>query len=308
MTATRTRPAVLRPGFTLVELTVALVLSGLIGTALSAALVLQQRVYRNATERLMLRHAVRDAAEVLPTEIRGVGMSGALAAPLGDTAVELYSVVGSSVTCTATTTQLTLPPDTLASGAVLTSLAATPDTGDLIAVYTEPADSGAAATWERIPIADVSRRSSASGCPASTAFTAASDAGSMAYVVTFASPRAAPPRVGAPVRFMRRGRFAVYRSSDAKWYLGYRRCGASNVSPCGTTQPVSGPYAGASSGLSYRFRDRAGIVLRAPTWDAVALVEITIRSVGQPTGLQTIGDSTTIAVALRNATQSQGTP
>lgn len=303
MSDRRTRCSVRRAGFTLAEVVVALALSSIVGTALCGVLIAQQRVYRNATERLMLRHAVRDAAEVLPAELRGVGMGGGLAAQLSDTAVELYTVVGSSIVCTATSMQLTLPPDTLLSGALLTSLAATPDTGDLAAVYMEPADSTRAATWERIAIADVSRRAAANGCPASTGFTTPSDASSMAYVVTFALTQAAPPKPGAPVRFLRRGRFSVYRSSDARWYLGYRRCAASGVSLCGTIQPVSGPYASARAGLRFRYRDRVGNAVLAPPWESIALVEIAVRSVGRPAGTATAGDSTAVVAALRNAVQ-----
>lgn len=300
MTTARTERDRRRAGYTLAELMVALALSGVVGAALCGVLVAQQRIYRNATERLTRRHAVRDAAEVLPVEIRGVATGEDLPGVLTDTAIELYSVVGSSVLCAPSATELVLPPDSLASGARLTSFAMPPDSGDLAAVYTEPADSSQAPFWERIPIAEVSRRATATACPAATSFTSPADGGALAYVITLRSPPVVARAAGVPVRVLRRGRFSVYRSSDGSWNLGYRRCGALVNAACAAIQPLSGPYASASAGLRFRYRDAVGNFVLGSRWSSVAAVEIAIRSVGRLNGIGTIGDSTVVTTALRN--------
>src|SRR5437763_731355 len=61
-----------RSGFTLLELVVVLAILGAIGGTIGTLLLRQQRFYRGASELLYAREGVRDALEVLATDIRGV--------------------------------------------------------------------------------------------------------------------------------------------------------------------------------------------------------------------------------------------
>jgi type II secretory pathway pseudopilin PulG len=286
-----------RGGFTLIELVVAGTLAAIVGATLMLTLRKQERFYRSATEMMRLRSQLRDAADVLVADIRGAAVSRYGLALMTDTALELYTTLGNSVVCaTPVGRTLFLPPSTLASGAILTSLLASPDTGDIALLYSIPGGTPDSARWIESRISAFATRSLASSCPASTGFTSALDAasGRTGYAVTLPANPPADFRKGAPVRFIRRARYSLYRSSDGDWYLGYRRCNPMGPSVCTTIQPVSGPYlpyarAGASSaGLSFRFFDSSGaelfdvaqsnfvarvdVVLRGETARAVSLV------------------------------------
>lgn len=287
----------LRAGFTLIELIVAGTLAAIVGATLMFTLRRQERFYGSATEVMRLRSQLRDAADVLVADIRGAAVSRYGLALMTDTALELYTTLGSSVVCaTPAGRTLFLPPGTLASGAVLTSLLASPDTGDLALLYSIPGGDPDSAQWIESRISAFGTRSLASSCPSSTGFTSALDAaaGKTGYAVTLLANPPREVRKGAPVRFIRRARYSLYRSSDGNWYLGYRRCNSVGPSICSTIQPVSGPYlpharTGASSaGISFRYFDsgaaelfdvsqstsvaRIDVVLRGETARAVSLV------------------------------------
>ncbi len=288
---------VLRPAFTLVELVVATVIAAIVGGALMMTLRRQERFYASATEMIRLRSQLRDAGDVLVADLRGAAVARYGLPLMTDTAVEIFATLGTSVVCTSPSGQmLFLPPAVLASGAGLTSLLASPDTGDLALIYSIPGGNPDSARWIESRISAFATRSLATSCPASTGFTSALDAaaGRLGYALTLPANPSFEIRPGAPVRFIRRGRYSLYRSSDGDWYLGYRRCNSTGASVCLTIQPVSGPYlpyvgGGTSAGgLAFRYFDSAGgelfdaspsstlsrfdVVLRGETARAVALV------------------------------------
>jgi hypothetical protein len=257
----------------------------------------QERFYASATQMIRLRSQLRDAADVLVADIRGAAVSRYGLALMTDTAVELFTTLGNSVICaTPAGRTLFLAPSTLASGGVLTSLVASPDTGDLALLYSLPGGNPDSARWIESRISAFSTRSLATSCPPSTGFTSGVDAaaGRTGYALTLLANPPPDVRRGAPVRFIRRARYSLYRSSDGDWYLGYRRCNAIGPSTCGTIQPVSGPYlpfartGTSSSGIAFRYFDtgeaelfdaslsmnvtRVDVVLRGETVRAVSLV------------------------------------
>lgn len=259
-----------RTGFTLIELIVAGTLAAIVGTTLMLTLRRQERFYGSATEVMRLRSQLRDAADALVADIRGAAVSRYGLALMTDTALELYTTLGSSVVCaTPVGRTLFLPPAKLVSGTVLTSLLAPPDTGDLVLIYSIPSGDPDSARWIESRLSAFGTRSIASSCPASTGFTSALDAaaGSTGYAVTLAANPPPGLRRGAPVRFIRRARYSLYRSSDGDWYLGYRRCNPVGPSICSTIQPVSGPYLPqsqtgmSSAGISFHYFDSGGIEL-----------------------------------------------
>lgn len=307
-----------RPAFSLPELLVSIAIAGVVTGAIVTTLVRQQRFYTAANEILGVRAQLRDAADVLASDIRGAVVATYGVPLMSDSAIELYTSIGTSIACAAPSgLSIGLAPSVLANGNTLTSLLATPDTADLASIYTIPGGNIDSAKWETRPIAAFSGRTLSSTCAASTGFTTIADAaaGATGYMLTLGSTTTTTPRKGAPIRFIRRSRYSIYKSSDGLWYLGYRRCSVSGPPSCAAIQPLSGPYRpygkrGAASGLSFRYFDAAGVEL-APGSSGVDLSRVdivlrgaTARRVAMAGDAQnTFSDSTVVSVSPRNRTR-----
>jgi type II secretory pathway pseudopilin PulG len=299
-----------RRALALLELIVVLTILGVIGATMGTLLLRQQRFYRGAGELLHAREGVRDAIEVLATDIRGVTVADTVRL-LTDSAMEMFSSMGSSILCQRTgEAEAGLPPAT-SGGNTLTSFVTQPDTGDLVLFYrATPADGS---DWERHRITSFSARSLNSTCPASSGYSSAADvaAGTQGFRVTLDAPLSSDIRAGAPVRFIRRGRYSLYRAADGDWYLGYRRCDALGPSSCGAIQPLSGPYSTYSgdrsaTGLLFEYFDGSGNRLLAGSSPLeLARVDVSARAQSRHhlivEGRQsTPSDSATVSIAIRN--------
>jgi hypothetical protein len=287
-----------------------LVLLGVVGGAIGLTLLRQQRFYRGASELLYAREGVRDALELLSTDIRGMSAADT-AMLLADSAMELFGSIGSSVVCQISGGEVGLPEGNPPPGNTLTSFVTQPDTGDLALFYRDSIEAGS--RWERHRIASFSSRSLAATCPASTGFSHERDteASGSGFLVTLSTPLTAHVARGAPVRFVRRGRYSLYRASDGDWYLGYRRCNALGPSACTSIQPLSGPYRAynrdpGSTGLLFEYFDANGARLDpAASPLTLARVDVTARAEsrqrliveGRP---WRAGDSATLAIGIRN--------
>jgi len=149
-----------RQGFTLIELIVATVLATLVGSALMMTLRGQERFYAAAAEVMQVRAQLRDAADVLAADIRGAAVARYGLPLMTDSAMELFTAIGSSVVCTAPVGKtLFLPPPRLSSGTVLTSFLASADTGDLALIYAMPAGQPDSGRWVESRIAAFATRS-----------------------------------------------------------------------------------------------------------------------------------------------------
>jgi len=297
----------IRDGLTLIELAVVLALLGLIGGVVGSLLVRQQRFYRASSELLQTREGVRDALEVLATDIRGAATADTVRL-LADSAIELFSALGSSVVCQLNgLTEVGLSPSPPGSNSRLTSFATQPDTGDL-ALFHVQLDSSE--EWERHRIAGFSSRALDAACPPASGFRAAGDAANGAYVLTLREPLTPGVHPGTPVRFTRRGRYSLYSASDREWYLGYRRCNAIG-SACAAIQPLSGPYRSYSSnrsatGILFQYFDATGASMGAGS-SALDLARVDIIARAQSHqqlliegGVVRPADSGTVSVSLRN--------
>ncbi|HEY6088461.1 MAG TPA: type II secretion system protein [Gemmatimonadaceae bacterium] len=296
---------------TLVELAVVLALVGLIGTTIGMTLLRQQRFYRGATELLQAREGVRDALDLLATDIRGMSIADTVRL-FADSAMEFFANIGSSVVCqTASGTSVGLPNASFGRGNTLTSFLVQPDTGDIAVLHRDSNDAGS--EWERHRITGFGSRSPGTSCQASSGFVQQTeiDAGRTGFNLELATALSAQVKLGAPVRFIRRGRYSLYRASDGRWYLGYRRCDSVGVSGCGAIQPLSGPYRNFSTnprttGLLFEYFDAAGN--RVPPTGSpldIARVDVTARAESRQRilvegGISTPADSATVVIAVRN--------
>ena len=151
-----------RLGFTLLELAIVLAILGVVGSAIGLTLLRQQRFYRATEELVGAREGVRDAIEILATDIRGMSVADT-ARLLADSAVEIFASVGSSVVCQIAASEIGLPAGTSPRGNTLTALLTQPDTGDLALFLRDSADAGS--LWERHWIAAFSARSKGDDMP-----------------------------------------------------------------------------------------------------------------------------------------------
>jgi prepilin-type N-terminal cleavage/methylation domain-containing protein len=295
-----------RRGFTVAELLVATAVAGIATGLMTATIVRQQRFYSAAGEILTTRSQLRDAADILANDLRGAAVEMFGLPVMTDTAVEMLTVVSTSVACDAPVgATIGLPPAKLVSGSTLTSILVQPDTGDVAIIYT--------GTWETYRIASFAPRLLSTTCPSTTGFTTAGDgyAGASGYQLTLVDAPSAAVRKGAPIHFLRRARYSFYRSSDGEWYLGYRRCSVVSPFPCAAIQPVSGPYrpykAGSPPGITFRYFDSSGAQLNDPAQSSrAARVEIVLRGESAhaiaPTGdtRKVWRDSVVVTVSPRN--------
>lgn len=300
-----------RHGVTLAELAVVLVLVGVLGSAIGFTLIRQQRFYRGATELLYAREGVRDAVELLSADVRGMSAADTVRL-FADSAIEFFANVGSSIVCQMTdANEVGLPSASPGRGNALSSFLTQPDTGDIALFHRDTLDG--ASEWERYRITGFGARPLAMACPESSAFSRKEgiDAAGKGFFLELSAPLSIHVKAGAPVRFIRRGRYSLYRASDGRWYLGYRRCNAIGAPACGAIQPLSGPYRDYSSnpritGLLFEYFDQSGSRLtpdESPL--GIARIDITARAESRQRiaiegRASTPADSATVAIAIRN--------
>lgn len=265
---------------------IGLCLASLVMSVVLALLTRQQRFYSQLSDMLSVRTSLRDGADILGSDLRTVSVLDTVQFA-SDTAVEFFSIIGGSTLCADPAGgRLTVPPDTLQRGRVLTAWSVLPDTGDYVTVYHDSTPSAPVPGWQRLAITAVTTRVASSACVTSASVPDQLDlaTGSRAYDFTVSAIVAQSVARGTPVRFLRRVRYSVYRGSDRKWYLGYRRCGQLG---CAGIQPVSGPYdASVSSALELRYYSASGARIAVPSATAqIARVDVTLRASFASTGV-----------------------
>jgi type II secretory pathway pseudopilin PulG len=303
-----------RGGFSLAELLIVMVMMSIVGGALVATIVRQQRFYRGASEVMDVRSQLRHGVEILSAELRGVSAAGGdiIAGSMTSTSVEFRSTVGSSVACVLLpgTNQVFLPPNgVLAAGNRLTFLGRRPVVGDGIFLL----DDGASIAigddvWQLRNITAVT--DAVNACNATT-YTGAGDVAKTGLLITFDAALPVTVVAGASIRLVQRVRYGLNVEADGKTYLGF--CSSTSLaSTCNTLQPVSGPYraadandASGASGMNFYYYDENGNVTADRL--AVARIEIAMRGVSSNwvsrAGQAARGyfaDTSRVVVGLRN--------
>src|SRR5689334_2594791 len=125
-----------RRGLTLIELMISIVLLGLLGGLIIGFLLKQERFYAGATEMLLTRTEVRQAAVMMPSDLRGISSASGDIYAMTDTSIDFRSTFGSSYICanTRAASQVSIPPVNLAKGSALTVWSQTPVNNDSLAL------------------------------------------------------------------------------------------------------------------------------------------------------------------------------
>ncbi len=302
-----------RRAFTLIELTVVIVLLAIVGVAVTATLARQGRASRAATELTELRDHLSEGASILASDLRSISLAGGDVYPgaMGKNSIEFRSAYGSSVVCEINGgSSITLPPNSGGTAGVrLSWLYKRADPGHGLFVFDEGAtDDPSDDSWIYRIISAVA--TNAAACSA-TPFAGATSGATSGLSIALNAALPATVSTGAPVRFVERVRYALYQSSDGRWYLGY--CASNSMSaPCATLQPVSGPYlppnsnqSSGQSGLDLYYFDEDGVATSDPL--RVARIEIALR--GATPGTATLAgniadvqirDTVRLSVEVRN--------
>jgi len=313
------KPGPLRPhrsspasGFTLAELTIALVLLGLVLGATMTVLVRQQKFYRSAGQISEVRDQLRQAIGAIPADLRGVSPGGNDFYALSDRSIEFRAVMGSAIICQITSpTDFLIPPLQLANGNTLTVWSSAPEVGDSLFVY----DDGPPARWDSLSISSITAVTGANGCPVASGFVQAADQANASYRITVPAggPLAATVLNGAPIRFFRRAHYELYQATGGDWYLGYYDCRAGRSPVCNPLQPLAGPYrpysssAPGTSGLLFSYFDNNGAALAASSASRpnVRRVQLSVRGQAQDVEISgmpegSYNDSLVVSVGVRN--------
>jgi prepilin-type N-terminal cleavage/methylation domain-containing protein len=323
-----------RRGMTLIEIMISLVLLGIVGGVIMRVIMRQQRFYQGVNQIMTQRGQLRNATSVLPVDLRSLSSVGNDIIVATDSSMEFMVNVGTGVVCSVVNNaQVAMPPTTLANGQTITTWYGYDEpnpTLDPVAytvyIYNDSVTLGNEDDeWKKFTLAGLHH--DASQCL--TTFATNTDAGKQRPVLEltdpagFTDPVTSGPLsqyigVGAPVRVLKRVRYALYQAGDGKWYLGFSPF-LKATSAYDTPSPVSGPYdpyvsgSGAASGFGFRYYDVDGNEIasgadatqraRIARVDLIARARTAsnVRTAGVQNGAtQQYKDSLAVSVMLRN--------
>jgi prepilin-type N-terminal cleavage/methylation domain-containing protein len=250
-----------RRGFTLVEILIALVLLGIVSTALYQLLVANQRLYRAQVESVATNESARATVAILPSEVRELSAGSGDVLAMTATSLTFKSMQALYVQCA--------PPNTGSLEIILDrgtffGLRPMSVADDSILIFAEGdtttrGDDG----WLS---ASVSSMTTGTACPGTSPSITVGLSGVTATQLT-------GTQAGAPVRTFRAAQVLLYQDAVGDWWLGGRTYQKS-AGAWGTTQPIVGPLSG--SGLALTYSDTTGTATTDPL--RVARVGITVQS------------------------------
>jgi prepilin-type N-terminal cleavage/methylation domain-containing protein len=288
-------PTLTRRGFTFVEILVAMVLMGIISTAIYQLLNNNQRVYREQTVRIELNQNARTAAALFPAELRELNATD----PNGS---DVVAFTDSSITYNAmrTTYFLCLTPNYAATTIVVRdqpygveSLNITKHKFMIFAENNAQIRSDDA--WLHV---DASSATTGTSCPATAGGLTTASITLVLTGVTTAQLNGV--YIAAPLRAYQVNRMARYVDGTGAYYLGMQTQNESDLS-WSTMQPVVGPLA--VGGLALTYFDTLGVATTTAARIARIGVLLTGRSqdpVRLGTGLGYVTAETPAVVSLRN--------
>jgi len=322
-----------RRGMTLIEIMISLVLLGIVGGTIMRVIMRQQRFYQGVNQIMTQRGQLRNATSVLPVDLRSVSSVGDDILVATDASMEFMVNVGTGAVCDVVdNAQVAMPPsDVLASGQTITSwYGREPDpmvdaVAYTVAIYNDSVTLGNEDDkWKKYTLKDIHK----DGARCLTMFAKMGDVGKLRPILEVTDPAGYTDPVtggplsqyigiGAPVRVLKRVRYALYKESDGQWYLGFSQF-LKTTSDYEAPSPVAGPYdpyvsgAGAT-GFGFRYYDVDGVEIASgagPTERArIARVDLVarartaskVRAAGiQGGATQQYKDSLAVSVMIRN--------
>jgi prepilin-type N-terminal cleavage/methylation domain-containing protein len=293
-----------RPGVTLAELLVVLVIMGLVGSVIMRVVLRQQRFYASAAEITSTRADLRDLATALPTDLRGISSAGGDIYAMSDSSIDFRLPLGMATICQvgAGLTSVVVPPASLASRSGVTSWLSQPVMGDSVLIYDDGTTTAVSDdAWRPYKI---NAAPTTASCPTTTNFTSTSAeaAAGTSFTLSTAMPATSPQ--GSAMIFFRRAHYGLFKTASGKTMLGYFDCPGGT---CGAVTPIGGPflpYATSGSGVQFAYYDSTGVVTTSTT--NVARIDVVLRAqTAAPVALvggtkSYLRDSLAFTVSLRN--------
>jgi len=266
-------PVLARRGFTLIELMIALVLLGIVSTAVYKILVNNQRLYLAQTQTIDLQQNIRAAAAILPAEFRELDAADGDIKAMTATSLRIRGMRQLSFVCAT-------PVLGGGLGQIVLTVRTTPiygtrqtfKQGDSILVYWE--GNPTTRTDDQWLPAQLQKDADPGFCADSNV------AVNPAFLLTLQPQwinnpilnRAGAIQIGAPVRGFDKVSYEVYQAPapDNNWYLGQR-----NPAQGGTIQPMIGPLIGAN-GVTFSYYDSVGVVTADSS--QVAQIQVVLRA------------------------------
>ncbi len=275
-------------GFTLMELLVAMMLAGVVMTAVYKMLAGNQRFYRAQSQIVEVQQNIRAVTQILPAELRELSTRGGDLLAMDDTSMDMRSMRGFGLVC--------VTPNVGAGQIVLRNAdiylpTALDVTRHGLLIFRE-GDSTKATDdrWLLASITSTTNQNCTDGRPGTR----------LTISVTGGNTQLDSVPVGAPVRIWERVNYTLWTDPNRQWWLAVRPYANGAF---GAYSAVAGPLA-PSKGLWFTYYDRTGAVTAIP--DSVRLVDITARGLStQPISIQgrapgQYADSVTVRVTLRN--------
>lgn len=284
----------LRGGFTLLEVLIVLVLSGIVLGLASAVGVRLQRELAAESSRFRMDEQLAAGAEVLPIDLRAVSPRAGdiMATNARDTSLEVRATIGNALVCAAASHAVTLAWYRGAAGQVLAPRAAAGDTLWLLD------DGDAGESWR--PVGVTALRVVSGVCAAIDNSAAEIIDRSHLWVADIRDSAAV--QIGSVVRVTRPERFSFYRAADGEWYLGLRTWNSAAGAFNGV-QPIAGPYRSPrlAPGVRLSYYDSNGAAFAPGAIDARRIARIeSVLAVNAGSGTKTRVDSVTVVVGMRN--------
>lgn len=288
-----------RAGFTLVELIIAITISGLVMGSIYKILTANQRFYRAQNQILDVQQNIRAVAQILPGELRGLDPDGGDIIAMSDTAITIKAMRGFSIVCKTPTAADVTARRIVINNSTTSGYRALDAARDSVLIYREGSpDLSSDDRWLNAPIAG----STAENCTDGTAGTRLTLTGMVSG--DSLGPRGTVGDVGveegAPLRTFEIVNYRLYDDGTGTWWLGVRSYAGG---AWGATSPIAGPLQ-PNNGLTLEYRNATDNPTAVAT--AVRRISLTVRGQSsQPINIPgraagVFRDSAVARVALRN--------
>jgi prepilin-type N-terminal cleavage/methylation domain-containing protein len=288
-----------RAGFTLVELIVAITISGLVMGSIYKVLNSNQRFYQAQNQILDVQQNIRAVAQILPGELRGLDPDGGDIIAMSDTAITIKAMRGFSIICKTPTAAEVTARQVVIRNSMTSGYRTMDATRDSVLIYREgDPQLSSDDKWLHAPIAASASMNCTDG-----------SAGTRLTLTGILNGDSLGPRgavgdqgvlKGAPLWTFELVNYRLYNDGTGTWWLGMRTYAGGAWS---TTSPIAGPLR-PNDGLFLEYRDVNSNLTTTTT--AVRRIRITVRGrSAQPINIpgRVAGyfqDSLVARVALRN--------